>query len=268
MPESRDPVAEAARFLTLRANEPITLGDMAEHVSYSPFHLCRIFQRRLGVPPGQFLAAARFQRAKRLLLESDENVAEVCFAVGFASVGTFTSRFTAAVGATPREFRRLPHILTSSPPRPVVVSGGSPGGGVVTGSVGLSAAAAAEVGSAAGVYVGLFPRRAARGTPVAGALLGEDREFTLTGLPRGRYWLLASALPTSADAAAQLLPGRTVVGAGSAQVHVTAAEPVHHRHVHLDLAGDCAQPVVVALPALASETAQERRRQRCWGSLR
>jgi hypothetical protein len=141
----------------------------------------------------------------------------------------------------------------------VVVPGNSPGGGVAAGSVSFSAAALAALGDAAAVYVGLFPRRAARGAPVAGALLGQRREFALTGLPRGSYWLLASAVPSSADPGAQLLPRRSVVGASAEPVRVTATEPVRHRDVHLDVAGECAQPVVVALPALASpETTKPR----------
>jgi AraC-like DNA-binding protein len=253
-------MVDAARFLTERASEPITLCDVADHVSYSPFHLCRRFERRFDVPPGQFLAAARFQRAKRLLLESDEKVVDVCFAVGFASVGTFTSRFTAAVGTSPREFRRLPHTLAAAPPRPVAVPGGAPDGGVVTGSVRLSSAAVTAIGGAVAVYVGLFLRRAARGVPVAGTLLGETREFALTGVPPGTFWLLASALPDRASPAAQLVPTRPVVGAFPQALRVTATEPVHRCEVQLDVAGECAQPVVVALPALASRTAQERRR--------
>jgi AraC-like DNA-binding protein len=257
MQDSGDPVVEAALFLAARASEPITLGDVADHVSYSPFHLCRRFERRVGVPPGQFLAAARFQQAKRLLLESDEKVVDICFAVGFTSVGTFTSRFTAAVGTTPNEFRRLPHALAASPPRPVLVPGNSPDGGVVTGSVSLRPAAKAATGPTAAVYVGLFPRRTARGVPVAGTLLGEVREFALTGVPRGSYWLLASAVAGGAEATAQLLPSRQVVGAYPHPVHVTAPGAVRRCCVVLDVATDWATPVLVALPALAARGAQE-----------
>ena len=134
----REAVVDAARFLAARSAEPITLGDVADHVGYSPFHLARAFERQLGMPPGRLLAAHRFQRAKRLLLSGDQRIIDVCHAVGFTSVGTFTTRFTAAVGRTPLEFRRLPDLLANSPPRPVVVPGWAPEGGTVTGSVQLS----------------------------------------------------------------------------------------------------------------------------------
>lgn len=104
---------QAARFLAAHATEPIRLGDVADHVGYSPFHLSRIFERHLGLPPGQFLSAHRFQHAKRLLLDSDERIIDVCFAVGFTSIGTFTSRFAASVGSARASSGGFP---TRSPP--------------------------------------------------------------------------------------------------------------------------------------------------------
>lgn len=248
----RETVIEAARFLAARCAEPIVLGDVADHVGYSPFHLARAFERQLGMPPGQFLAAHRFQRAKRLLLSGDERIIDVCHAVGFTSVGTFTTRFAAAVGRTPLEFRRLPDVLAHAPPRPVLIPGNAPGGGTVTGSVHLSPSARAVLGGAASVYVGLFPRRAARGIPVSGTLLGETSHFMLTDVPPGTYWVLASALPAMAGTETQLVPVRTVSGAAKEPVRVTAADPLHHRDLFLDLGADWGPPVLVALPPLAS----------------
>lgn len=258
----QETTVEAARFLVRHAAEPITLGDVADHVGYSPFHLARSFERHLGVPPGQYLAAHRFQRAKRLLLSGGERIIDVCFAVGFTSVGTFTTRFAATVGASPAEFRRLPHVLTDSPPRPTSVPGSARRGGVVAGSVHLSPAVLQALGGSASVYVGLFTRRAARGFPVSGALLGDTGDFLLTDVPPGTYWLLSSALPARGDAEAQLVPARSVLGAAAQPVRVSPATPLHHREVHLDLADDWSAPVVVALPPLASARAQDWRRRR------
>ena len=258
----QDAVVEAARFLATHAEEPIALGDVADHVGYSPFHLARRFERQIGVPPGQFLATHRFQRAKRLLLSGDDRVIDICHAVGFTSGGTFTARFATAVGASPGAFRRLPDLLADSPPRAVHLPGGARGGGTVAGSVHLSPAASAALGGAAAVYVGLFPRRAARGFPVSGSLLAGTGDFLLTDVPAGTYWVLASALPSRADTPDQLVPCRSVLGAAAHPVQVSAASRAHHRQVYLDLADDWVAPVLVALPALASAGAQDWRRRR------
>lgn len=249
-------MVEAARFLAGHAAEPVAVSDAADHVGYSPFHLARSFEQHLGVPPGQFLTTHRFHLAKQLLLHSDDPVIDVCLAAGFASVGTFTTRFGAAVGSSPTAFRRLPHVLADSPPRPIQVPGGVPDGGVVCGSVSLSRAAAALIGEQVSVYVGLFRARAARGFPVSGMLLAEPGEFLLSEIPPGTYWLLSSALPARADPLAQLVPARSVVGRSPLPVQVTAATPWHSRRVELDAAPEWAAPVLVALPALASEASR------------
>jgi AraC-like DNA-binding protein len=256
----REVVIEAARFLAAHSGEPIVLTDLADHVGYSPYHLARAFERQLGQPPGQFLAAHRFQQAKRLLLSGDDRVIDVCHAVGFTSVGTFTARFTAAVGRTPLEFRRLPEVLADFPPRPLIVPGTARQGGLVTGSVRLSPTAAMALGGAAAVYVGLFPRRAARGRPVSGTLLGETGGFLLTHVPPGTYWVLATALPARAGAEDQLVPGRSITGAATEPVRVTREQPVHHREVQLELNPAWQPPVLVALPPLASAYDRGRRR--------
>ncbi|GAA0525840.1 hypothetical protein GCM10011581_14000 [Saccharopolyspora subtropica] len=250
----------AARFLADHATDPIRLADVADYVGYSPFHLARCFERVLGVPPGQFLAAHRFHRAKQLLLAGDDRIADICFAVGFNSIGTFTRRFVEVVGVSPTEFRRLPDALTDAPPEPVHVPGPVPHGGAVTGSARISPAAQATLGPAA-VYVGLFPRRSARGIPVSGALLDDTGEFALTGVPPGDYWLLSTALASRADASTQLVPARSVLGSSPRPVHICAQQRHHHRDLLLDLAADWMAPVLVALPPLASPIAQDRRRQ-------
>lgn len=255
-------VVEAARFLATHADQRIALRDVADHVSYSPFHLARAFERYFGVPPGQYLAAQRFQRAKKLLLSSDERIIDVCYAVGFSSVGTFTTRFAGAVGLSPTAFRRLPDLLTDAPPRPVVVAGSAKGGGVVTGSVRMSRAASDALGPSPSIYVGLFTRRDPRGVPVAGALLTEIPDYVLTDVPPGTYWVLSSALSARADAQEQLVPARTIGGGAPTPVQVTATNALHRRDVLLGVGEDWVAPVVVALPALASVDAQDRRRQR------
>ena len=93
----------------MRAPEPEvrTLAQMAEVACLSPFHFARVFRQATGIPPAAFFAALQLDRAKRLLLETELSVTEICFALGYASLGTFTTRFAARVGVPPGRFRRL-----------------------------------------------------------------------------------------------------------------------------------------------------------------
>ena len=253
-------VVRAAPFLAEHAAEPIRLADVADHVGYSPFHLARGFQRSVGVPPGRFLAAHRFQLAKRLLLDHDDRVIDVCHASGFTAPGTFAWRFTALVGTSPTEFRRLPHTLAGSPPRPVVVPGsGGPAADLVCGRIELTEAASQLLGPSPSVYVGLFPRRSARGSPVAGALLAGPGEFFLPRVPRGTFWLLASALARSAAYDVQLVPPQTVAGTLEQPVRSCASGRTLRRDLLLDVLPEWSTPVLVALPWLACPSAQDRR---------
>jgi AraC-like DNA-binding protein len=260
--ELESAVVEAARFLSEHVSDPVGLGDVADHVGYSPFHLARAFERRMGIAPGRFLASHRFQLAKRLLLESDDRVVDVCYRAGFSSLGTFTARFGSLVGASPGAFRRLPDLLSDAPPEPLVVPGPEPDGGEVRGRAELSPTAGALYGGSAQVYVGLFANRAAQGFPVRGALLAEPGDFVLTGLPAGTYYLLAAAVDPVADLLDHLLPGVAVQGSAPEPVTVGPASRRHYRRVVLEPAESWAPPVLVALPRLASPTTQD------WRSLR
>lgn len=245
-------IVSAARFLVEHSDEPVTLHDLADHVGYSPFHVARSFEKFVGMPPGQFLAAHRFQRAKQMLLAGDDKVVDICNAVGFSSVGTFTTRFVKVVGLSPTQFRRLPHTLAERRPRPVSNRGPAHDGTVITGSVRLSRAAEATVGPAPAVYVGLFRRRAAHGVPIAGTLMGPEGYFILMDVPPGAFWLLVSALASREDAPGQLVPATQVVGAAARPVLVPARPTALVRDVSIDVAPDWFAPVLVALPPLAA----------------
>lgn len=255
-------VVRAAQFLADHVADPVSLADLADHVGYSPFHLARSFERQVGVPPGRFLAGHRFQLAKRLLLDGDDRIVDVCHAAGFSAAGTFTTRFTELVGSSPTDFRRLPDLLDVAPPRPLVVPGRAPSGATVAGRVVLTDAASAELGASPFVYVGLFRRPLARGYPLSGALLSEPGEFRLPGVPEGVFWVLASALAKHAAASEQLVPAATVAGGAQYPVQVGRAGPgegrrPHRRDVVLDVLPAWSAPVLVALPLLASPAARD-----------
>jgi transcriptional regulator GlxA family with amidase domain len=63
----------------------------------------------------EYLSRRRIERAQDLLRTSNLTVTEICFAVGFSSLGSFSSRFRTLVGESPSEFQHryadgAPHI--------------------------------------------------------------------------------------------------------------------------------------------------------------
>ena len=76
-----------------RYAEPLTVADMARAAGLSPAHFSREFKRAFGESPHQYLLTRRLERAAALLRVTDWSVADVCFAVGVGSVGSFTASF-------------------------------------------------------------------------------------------------------------------------------------------------------------------------------
>jgi AraC-like DNA-binding protein len=89
-----------------RYAEPLTVADMARAAGLSPSYFSREFKRAFGESPHQYLLTRRLERAAALLRVTDWSVAEVCFAVGAGSVGSFTASFGRVFGCSPTAYRR------------------------------------------------------------------------------------------------------------------------------------------------------------------
>ncbi|MEV7128916.1 helix-turn-helix transcriptional regulator [Streptomyces sp. NPDC093260] len=86
--------------------QPLNVEALARDVNMSAGHLSRQFRAAYGESPYSYLMTRRIERATALLRRGDLSVTDVCFAVGCASLGTFTTRFTELVGMPPGAFRR------------------------------------------------------------------------------------------------------------------------------------------------------------------
>jgi AraC-like DNA-binding protein len=88
-----------------RYAEPLGVDDMASAAGLSRAHFSREFRRAFGEPPHAYLLTRRLERAAALLRNTDRSVADICFSVGLRSVGSFTTSFTHAYGASPTVYR-------------------------------------------------------------------------------------------------------------------------------------------------------------------
>jgi AraC-like DNA-binding protein len=95
----------ARDFADAMFREPLSLREIARAAALSPSHLLRVFAQVYGVTPHQFVIARRLQEAERLLKQTEMSVTEICFEVGFESVGSFSSLFHRKVGVSPSGFR-------------------------------------------------------------------------------------------------------------------------------------------------------------------
>lgn len=234
---------------------PFTLDTFAEMANYSPYHFARMFRDVTGIPPGEFLSALRFQRAKELVLKTDLSITDICFEVGFSSLGTFSSRFKQLVGTNPAQLRGLPELLDAIPTDHADIHAGpSAPGGMVSGTVGGPEAVAQSAAQlvAGMVYIGLYPAAIAQSTPVRGVRISGGGPFTLPAVPRGTYRLLAAVIPFSSDPVAQLLPDRAIqVAADPEPLTIRSGQERIHRTLVLRSLRKVDPPILTALPALA-----------------
>jgi transcriptional regulator GlxA family with amidase domain len=86
--------------------EPLDLAALAAVAGLSKYHFQRLFTATYGVSPAEHLSRRRVERAQDLLRATNLSVTEVCHAVGFSSLGSFSSRFRELVGESPSEFQR------------------------------------------------------------------------------------------------------------------------------------------------------------------
>lgn len=86
--------------------ETLDLETLAGVAGLSKFHFQRLFTATYGLSPAAYLSERRVERAQDLLRATNLTVTEVCHAVGFASLGSFSSRFREVVGESPSEFQR------------------------------------------------------------------------------------------------------------------------------------------------------------------
>jgi AraC-like DNA-binding protein len=93
-------------YLAAGLNQPLRLADAAREACLSPYHYHRLFARTFGETPHDFLTRLRIDRAKRMLARERLSVTEVCFAVGYESLGSFSARFRRLVGYAPSEYQR------------------------------------------------------------------------------------------------------------------------------------------------------------------
>lgn len=238
----------AIQTMHTHLQERLTLEDLASAACLSPFYFNRVFRHLIGVPPGEFLSALRFQTARRLLLTTSLSVTDICFKVGYTSTGSFTSRFGQLVGLSPRLLRQRAHAFEPPLLKPVDID---PAAFLVPKKNALLGRISAPATFRGTIYVGLFSSPIPQGVPVRCIRLSSPGLYLLHNIPDGVYHLRAAAFPVATDLHSALLPDEKMLLGNN-------ASPLIIRHGHV--AGDADlvlhpprltdPPLVMGLPLL------------------
>jgi AraC family transcriptional regulator len=181
-------VKRAIAAMRGQIGQPFSLRALAKIGFASPYHFTRTFRNVTGLPPLHFLSALRLDAARSLLLHTRSKVIDICYDVGYSSVGTFTRRFTGSFGVSPRQFRALaqgPHHATrahqsvrSSHAR-LAASPGFSGHVIVPG------------GFKGIVCVGLFATPIPQSKPLACTIAAPNGDYQIKDAPQGKSFLFA-----------------------------------------------------------------------------
>ena len=104
-PDVYERLCRARRFIDLCYDLPLNLDQMSSHACFSRYHFLRLFRQAFNKTPHQYLVERRIEKAKELLSSENLRVTDVCFEVGFQSLGSFSSLFHKAVGHPPITYR-------------------------------------------------------------------------------------------------------------------------------------------------------------------
>jgi AraC-like DNA-binding protein len=98
-------LGRAREFIDHCYDHPLSLEQISEKACFSRYHFLRLFRQAFNKTPHQYLIERRIEKAKELLKEAELRVTDVCFEVGFQSLGSFSSLFQKRVGHAPVTYR-------------------------------------------------------------------------------------------------------------------------------------------------------------------
>lgn len=99
-------LCKARELIDQRYDSRLNLDQISSEACFSRYHFLRLFRQAFNKTPHQYLIERRIARAKELLSANDLRVTDVCFEVGFESLGSFSSLFHKHVGHAPVHYRQ------------------------------------------------------------------------------------------------------------------------------------------------------------------
>lgn len=98
-------LCRARNFIDVYYDLPLDLDEISSKACFSRYHFLRLFRQAFDKTPHQYLVERRIEKAKELLRARRLSVTDVCFEVGFQSLGSFSSLFHKTVGHPPITYR-------------------------------------------------------------------------------------------------------------------------------------------------------------------
>lgn len=106
----------ARAYIDRHYDTPLTLEQISREAGFSPYHFIRLFRAAYKRTPHQYLMHQRIEQAKDLLRSTDLPINEICYTVGFESLGSFSSLFRRIAELSPSSYRKWSQKRTAQKP--------------------------------------------------------------------------------------------------------------------------------------------------------
>ena len=103
-------IKHAREYISDHYQEPLTLKQAARAVNMSVCNFCKVFKQSSGMTFTDYLTRLRIEKAKNLLANTDKQISEIAFEVGFNSLSQFNRSFKRITGESPSLFRKKANV--------------------------------------------------------------------------------------------------------------------------------------------------------------
>ncbi|OPH62204.1 transcriptional regulator [Paenibacillus ferrarius] len=241
---------ELIAYIHQHLYDPLPLAQLAAYAGYSPYHFIRIFKEKTGLSPLYYVSSLRLQKAKDLLLRTNLSIRDIGLEIGQQSLGTFTTRFTSRVGATPSDFRnstlqadnylralqKLHHWHSDQP--------------VQHQHTCIHGTIQTEIPFQGFILLGLFAKPIPEGMPLYGTLVASHQDYCIQDVKPGIYYLMATSVSWDMQALDVLLPYTTLRTRSKEPLIIHSHTTTLHQQVTLHVSRPDDPPILISLPLL------------------
>lgn len=103
----QSPFNTAVAYIKNNYTSDLSLEDVADACYLSKGYLSMLLKKNLGMSFSRFKNHLRVSEAKRLIRDSDHNITEIAYSVGFNDLNYFSRTFKQIVGVTPQEYQKM-----------------------------------------------------------------------------------------------------------------------------------------------------------------
>ena len=103
--ENTDSISRAVRYINDNLSGTLTLDGICASVHLSRYHFCRLFRKKTGMRPFDYILECRISAAKKKLADTDLPCSEIAELTGFGSFSSFSGAFRKKEGMTPSQYR-------------------------------------------------------------------------------------------------------------------------------------------------------------------